>query len=142
MSDNIVNELIDNLKFISVAATIIGLITLFGAAIGLMNIMLVSVTERTHEIGIRKAMGATRSVIKRQFLSEAVVIGQLGGIVGIVLGILAGNILSLILGTAFIIPWLWIVLGVILCFIVAIISGSYPAIKASKLDPIESLRFE
>jgi putative ABC transport system permease protein len=142
MSDNIVEQLVDNMKFITVAATIIGLITLFGAAIGLMNIMLVSVTERTHEIGIRKAIGATRNVIKRQFLAEAVVIGQLGGIVGIILGILAGNVLSLILGTSFIMPWMWIILGVVLCFIVAIISGSYPAIKASRLDPIESLRFE
>lgn len=142
MSDNIVEQLIENMKFITVAATIIGLITLFGAAIGLMNIMLVSVTERTHEIGIRKAMGATRNVIKRQFLSEAIVIGQLGGIVGIILGILVGNVLSLILDTSFIVPWAWIVLGVVLCFIVALVSGSYPAIKASKLDPIESLRFE
>ncbi|MCD4680490.1 MAG: ABC transporter permease [Bacteroidales bacterium] len=142
MSDNIVEQLIDNMKYITVAATIIGLITLFGAAIGLMNIMLVSVTERTHEIGIRKAMGATRGVIKRQFLAEAIVVGQLGGLLGIVLGIMVGNILSLILGTNFIIPWIWILLGVILCFIVALVSGIYPAVKASKLDPIESLRFE
>lgn len=142
MSDNIVSELIANMRYVTVAATIIGLITLVGAAIGLMNIMLVSVTERTHEIGIRKAIGATRGIIKRQFLAEAIVIGQLGGLLGIILGIIAGNTLSLILGTSFIVPWAWIVLGVFLCFVVAIISGSYPAVKASKLDPIESLRFE
>jgi putative ABC transport system permease protein len=124
------------------AATFIGLITLLGAAIGLMNIMLVSVTERTREIGIRKAMGATKRVIRNQFLVESIVIGQLGGALGIVLGILIGNILSLLIGSAFIVPWVWIITGVILCFGVALISGIIPAQKAANLDPIESLRYE
>lgn len=141
-SDKLVQIFLDNIKYITLSATIIGLITLVGAAIGLMNIMLVSVTERTREIGIRKATGATRKTIKNQFLAEAIVIGQLGGILGIILGILIGNILSLIIGSNFIIPWAWIILGVILCLIVALVSGIIPAIKASKLDPIESLRYE
>jgi putative ABC transport system permease protein len=127
---------------VTLAATIIGLITLMGAAIGLMNIMLVSVTERTREIGIRKAIGATKTTIRRQFLIEAIVIGQLGGILGVILGILIGNLLSLIIGGAFIVPWLWIMTGVILCFLVALASGIIPATKAANLDPIESLRYE
>jgi putative ABC transport system permease protein len=141
-SDNVAKMLINNIRYVSYAATIIGLITLLGAAIGLMNIMLVSVTERTHEIGIRKAIGATRRVIRNQFLVEAVVIGQLGGALGIFLGILIGNVISFLIGSAFIIPWAWIVLGVVLCFGVALVSGIYPSQKAANLDPIESLRYE
>ena len=141
-SDNIAKMFIENLKSVTMAATMIGFITLLGAAIGLMNIMLVSVTERTREIGIRKAIGATKRVIRNQFLVEAIVIGQLGGFLGIILGILVGNIISLIIGSAFIVPWLWIVTGVVLCFGVALISGIIPARKAANLDPIESLRYE
>ena len=141
-SDNIAKMLIENIKYVTFAATIIGLITLMGAAIGLMNIMLVSVTERTREIGIRKAIGATKRVIRNQFLVESIVIGQLGGLIGIVLGILIGNIISLLIGSAFIVPWLWIFTGVVLCFGVALISGIIPAQKAANLDPIESLRYE
>ena len=141
-SDNLVNILLGNIQNITLVATIIGLITLFGAAVGLMNIMLVSVTERTREIGIRKAMGATSVIVKQQFLMESIVIGQMGGIVGITFGILAGNGVAMLIGTPFFVPWIWIIVGVILCFIVGILSGYYPAQKASKLDPIESLRFE
>ncbi len=141
-SDNIANLLLKNIKNITLVATIIGFITLLGAAIGLMNIMLVSVTERTREIGVRKAIGAKSNTVKQQFLFEAIVIGQIGGIFGILLGILVGNLVSLMIGSAFIIPWMWILLGVALCFGVGVISGYYPAQKASQLDPIESLRYE
>ncbi|MEN6455169.1 MAG: FtsX-like permease family protein, partial [Prolixibacteraceae bacterium] len=123
-------------------ATLIGIITLFGAAVGLMNIMLVSVTERTLEIGVRKAIGASAGLIRQQFLIEAVIIGQLGGLLGIILGILIGNIVSVLIGSTFFIPWLWIIVGVVLCFGVGVVSGYYPAQKAAGFDPIESLRYE
>lgn len=141
-SDQLAQMLIENLKFVTMAATFIGLITLMGAVIGLMNIMLVSVTERTKEIGTRKALGAKSIMIKRQFLYEAIVIGQLGAVVGIILGIVIGNGVSLAIGSSFIIPWKWIILGIGLCFGVGIISGYFPAVKASKLDPILALRHE
>lgn len=141
-SDSIVAILKENTVTLRLAAVAIGLMTLLGAAIGLMNIMLVSVTERTREIGITKALGATRRSIMLQFLTEAIAICQIGGIVGILLGILIGNFMTVVLGGSFLVPWLWILLGFTLCMIVGIVSGFYPAMKAARLDPIESLRYE
>lgn len=141
-SDAVAQTLFENLAFVAIGGIAIGLITLFGASIGLMNIMLVSVTERTREIGIRKAIGATPAVIRRQFLIEAVVICLLGGAFGIFLGIMLGNLISMLMGGSFIVPWVFIIGGFALCVVVGIISGYYPAKKASKLDPVEALRYE
>jgi putative ABC transport system permease protein len=121
----------------------IGFITLLGASIALMNIMLVSVTERTREVGVRKALGATPLRIRQQFVIEAIVVCLLGGIAGIIMGILIGNLLSRAMGiTLFVVPWTWMTVGMAVCVFVGLISGYYPAHKASRLDPIESLRFE
>jgi putative ABC transport system permease protein len=121
----------------------IGFITLIGAAIGLMNIMMVSVTERTREIGVRKALGATPAKIRQQFLIEAIVICQVGGIIGILLGIAVGNgVAALLDAGGFVVPWLWMAVSIIVCVVVGIVSGFYPAYKASKLDPVEALRYE
>ena len=141
-SDGLQDIIKENTTMLRFGTIAIAGITLLGAAIGLMNIMLVSVTERTREIGVCKALGATQKNILIQFLTEAVVICQLGGLMGIVLGIIAGNLISLLTDGAFIIPWAWILLGVTICMIVGLLSGLYPAMRAAKLDPIESLRYE
>jgi putative ABC transport system permease protein len=141
-SDALAGMLIDNIKYITLAATLIGAITLLGAAIGLMNIMLVAVAERTREIGVRKALGATQGDIRKQFLIEAIVICLLGGLAGIILGVGIGNLTSMQMNSGFIIPWMWIASGILTCIAVGIISGIYPAIKASQLNPIEALRYE
>lgn len=141
-SDGLIDVIKENTLYLRLAAVMIGLITLLGAAIGLMNIMLVSVTERTREVGINKAIGATRRSIMTQFLTEAVIISLLGGIIGILLGVLVGNVVSYFMGGSFVFPWLWITVAVVTCTFVGLISGLYPALKAARLDPIESLRYE
>lgn len=139
--------LAENLENITGALRIggfgVGFITLLGASIALMNIMMVSVTERTREVGVRKALGATPLLIRQQFVIEAIVVCILGGIAGIIMGIGIGNLISSAIGVdSFVIPWLWMLMGFIICIVVGLLSGYYPAFKASKLDPIESLRFE
>lgn len=141
-STDLVSIIKDNTVTLRLAAVSIGLMTLLGAAIGLMNIMLVSVTERTKEIGVRKALGATRRNVLLQFLVEAIVICQIGGILGILGGVALGNLVAYITGGGFIVPWLWISLALIVCTVVGLLSGLYPAMRAAALDPIESLRYE
>ncbi len=141
-SDGLANMLLENIKFVTVTAGAIGLITLLGAAIGLMNIMLVAVAERTREIGVSKAIGANNKTIRMQFLSESIYISLKGGILGIILGIMSGNVFSLILESPVVIPWKWAFLGLGTCFVVGLLAGIYPAIKASRLNPIDALRYE
>ncbi|MEN8249613.1 MAG: ABC transporter permease [Bacteroidota bacterium] len=143
-SETVAEALEEITGYLRIGGLGIGFITLLGASIGLMNIMMVSVTERTREIGIRKALGATPKVIRQQFIIEAIVVCQLGGLLGIALGIGVGNLVTNIIdeNVQFIVPWLWIILAFMLGVIVGLGSGYYPAWKASKLDPIESLHFE
>jgi len=138
----LLENIMEILSYVTIAAFVIGFITLLGAAVGLMNIMLVAVKERTREIGTRKALGATSAIIKQQFLFESIIIGQIGGAAGIVSGVLIGNLTASIMGASFIVPWLWIFCGVVVCLGVSILSGYIPAVRASKLDPIEALRYE
>lgn len=141
-SDKLAETFISLLGSIQGAAGAIGLITLVGAAIGLMNIMLVSVNERTREVGLIKAIGGKRANIRQQFLFESTIISVLGAIFGIVLGVLVGNIFSMVLGTGFVVPWMWVVLGIVICSVVGLLAGLWPAIKAAKLNPINALRYE
>lgn len=141
-SDSLAEKAMKSLGFLTVSVTIIGLITLIGAAIGLMNIMLVSVTERTKEVGLVKAIGGRSKTVRQQFLTEAVIISILGALIGIVLGILVGNLFSMILSTGFVVPWRWVGYGIAICTAVGLLAGLYPALKAGRLNPIEALRYE
>lgn len=141
-SDELINTILSITGALGGFAWAIGIITIFGSSIALMNIMLVSVTERTREIGVRKALGARQKTIAFQFFTETIVIGQLGGFVGIIFGVLIGSFAASIFEFDFVIPWKAIFAAVTTSFVVALISGLYPALKASKLDPIEALRHE
>ncbi len=141
-SDSIAEKAMNSLRFLTVSATVIGLITLIGAAIGLMNIMLVSVSERTREVGLIKAIGGKSKMVSRQFLLEAIIISVLGALFGIILGIMVGNLFSIVLSTGFVVPWNWVIYGIVICTIVGLLAGLYPALKAGKLNPIEALRYE
>jgi putative ABC transport system permease protein len=141
-SDDLINKILGITKYLQLASWLIGIITILGSSIALMNIMIVSVTERTREIGVRKALGAKKTTIAIQFFIETLLIGQLGGLIGIIFGILIGFGIATAIDFVFVIPWTAIIAAFITSFIVAIVSGLYPAIKAAKLDPIEALRYE
>jgi putative ABC transport system permease protein len=141
-SNSLAQRAMNSLRYITIAVTLIGLITVIGAAIGLMNIMLVAVAERTKEVGLLKAIGAKRKTIQLQFLTEAVLVSLAGAFIGIVVGIGLGNLFGLLLQTDFVVPWRWIIYGNVICTIVGLAAGLYPAIKAGKLNPIDALRYE
>jgi len=141
-NDAIAERAMNSLGFLTISATVIGLITLIGAAIGLMNIMLVSVTERTKEVGLIKAIGGKSKLVRRQFLLEAIIISMLGALFGILLGVAVGNLFSIVLNTSFVVPWNWVFYGIIICSIVGLLAGLYPALKAGRLNPIDALRYE
>lgn len=141
-SDDLINRIGSITQYLYIAAWIISIITIFGSSIALMNILFVSVSERTREIGVRKALGAKSKTIAFQFFMEAIIIGQFGGILGIILGVLIGYIVSSVADFQFAIPWLAMFSAFTIAFIVAVVAGLLPAVKAAKLDPIESLRYE
>ena len=141
-SDDLINKIMEITGTLDIAAILISIITIFGSSIALMNIMIVSVTERTREIGVRKALGAKKSTIAFQFFIETLLIGQLGGLFGVIMGLSIGYVISNAADFSFIIPWGAIIWAFVVSFFVAVVSGSYPAIKAAKLDPIEALRYE
>ncbi len=142
LNEGLLSSLMEVIQYISWAAVVIGIITVVGSVTGLMNIMLVSVAERTREIGVSKALGAKSGTIKGQFLTESVLISLAGGLLGIIAGVVIGNLVGVLLRGPVVIPWIWILTAVTLCAGVGILSGLYPAMKASRLDPIQALRYE
>ena len=141
-NDQLVEQFNSITKYFRLGAAIVAFIALVAAGVGIMNIMLVSVTERTKEIGIRKAIGARKIMIRSQFLMEAIVLCQIGGLIGIILGVIGGNIIAVVLHVSVILPVFWIIVGLIVTTFVGVLFGVYPAVKASNLDPIEALRYE
>ena len=132
----------DFTKYVKMGVGFISFIALLAAGVGIMNIMLVSVSERIKEIGVRKAIGARKMNILTQFLTEAIVLCQIGGIFGIILGVLGGNVVALLLDIPAIFPLDWASFAVVLCTLIGVVFGVYPAWKAANLDPIEALRYE
>ena len=141
-NEQLIQQFNDLTKYFKLGAAVIAFIALLAAGIGIMNIMLVSVTERTREIGIRKAIGARKKTILTQFVIEAVALSWVGGLIGIFLGVLGGNLVALQLGVPIVLPIEWIIIGLLLTTFVGVVFGVYPAVKASNLDPIEALRYE
>jgi putative ABC transport system permease protein len=141
-NESLIGQVNNFTKYFKYGAGFISFIAMLAAGIGIMNIMLVSVTERTKEIGIRKAIGANNSSVLTQFLIEAVILCELGGIIGIILGLITGNLLGMYLNSPVSIPYDWVVIGLVVCSLVGIIFGVYPAYKAAKLNTIDALRYE
>jgi len=141
-SDSLISQFRGVTLTIRVVVAVISSIALIAAGIGIMNIMLVSVTERTREIGIRRAVGAKKRNIIAQFILEAIILCQIGGVIGVLLGVLGGNATALFLKLPPVFPVDWAIIGVLICSGVGIIFGTYPAIKAARLDPVEALRYE
>ncbi len=141
-SDELAKSLLESIRYVLVAAVLIGVITMLGSVIGLTNILLVAVAERTREIGVAKALGAPARSVRRQFLAEALLISGLGGTLGVVLGLVVGNLVALAFKAPFIVPWGWMGLGLLLCAITGLVAGLYPALKAARVAPIVALRYE
>jgi putative ABC transport system permease protein len=141
-NDSIITQFNEFTFYVRLGVIVISSIALLAAGVGIMNIMLVSVTERTREIGVRKAVGAQRRDILSQFIIEAIILCQIGGVLGTIAGILGGNVISVLLSVAVAIPWLWVGIGLVACTGVGLLFGVYPAWKASTLDPIDALRYE
>jgi putative ABC transport system permease protein len=142
-SDKLANTYLEQISFIEIATAVIGFLTLLGAGVGLMNIMLVSVNERTREIGLSKSLGATRRTIFMQFLLEAITICVFGGLVGVILGLILGNLIAVfVLDSKFTLAIYWVIGGIVFCTMIGLLAGLFPAYRASKLNPVDALRYE
>jgi len=141
-NESLISDINSITQYVKIGAIVVSIIALIAAGVGIMNIMLVSVTERTKEIGIRKAIGARKRTILLQFLIESITLCLIGGFIGIILGIGTGNLAGSFLQATFAIPWDWVIIGIFLCVFIGVLFGTYPAYKAANLDPIEALRYE